>query len=428
MKSKPNINKWKFIDLFSGLGGFHQALATLGMKCVFASEIDNSLRELYYDNYGIRPEGDIRLISETDIPKHDVLCAGFPCQPFSLAGSKKGAKCPVSGKLIDDVIRIAKHHRPKYIFLENVPNVLSVDNGRFWNHIEHSLQTIGYHVDYKIYSPTDFGIPQRRKRIFIVARLNNTQEINWPDIRKYQNKPGKNLLNYISKKKGNINTKIDSKKIKILNTWQSILSHIEEISYKFIIVAEFGATYPIHTLHKLRLKDIKEYKGAFGSNLSGCRTWKDALEVLPHYIKDEERQVPQWLIDSIEYSRRIYLENKQIFDELKLEFIQAPNSWQKLQWQGSRSNIDIWQHLIQFRPSGIRIIKPEIAPSLVAMTSTQIPIIGKTQSYMNERQAATLQGLEKLRKLPGNKTAAIKALGNAVNANIIKTIAKNVLA
>ena len=122
--SSRNSEPMKFIDLFAGLGGFHTGFANSGYECVFACEIEPHLRTLYKENYGIEPHGDITKVNEVEIPEHDVMCAGFPCQPFSLAGKKKGAECPASGRLIDHVIRIAKHHTPKFVVLENVPNVL----------------------------------------------------------------------------------------------------------------------------------------------------------------------------------------------------------------------------------------------------------------------------------------------------------------
>lgn len=162
--------KLKFIDLFAGLGGFHKAFSTLGLECVFACELDSSLRDLYENNYGIRPEGDIRKVNEKNVPSHDILCAGFPCQPFSIAGRQKGAKCPTSGKLIDDVIRIAKYHNPKLIFLENVPNILTIDNGNFWSYLNESFSNIGYILEHRIYSPVDFDIPQKKKKSFYCGK------------------------------------------------------------------------------------------------------------------------------------------------------------------------------------------------------------------------------------------------------------------
>lgn len=108
----------RFIDLFAGLGGFHHGMSNAGgFECVFASELDPELRELYEFNYGLKTWGDIREVREESIPEHDVLCAGFPCQPFSLAGSKKGTECQESGRLIDEILRIAKH-QPKRVLLK----------------------------------------------------------------------------------------------------------------------------------------------------------------------------------------------------------------------------------------------------------------------------------------------------------------------
>ena len=123
----------RFVDLFAGLGGFHIALKSLGHKCVFASELNMALQETYYKNFGIRPEGDIREIKLSNIPPHDILCAGFPCQPFSKAGEQEGFKCPKWGDLFDYVMAVIEYHRPSFILLENVPNLLSHNNGSTWN-------------------------------------------------------------------------------------------------------------------------------------------------------------------------------------------------------------------------------------------------------------------------------------------------------
>ena len=107
----------KFIDLFAGLGGFHIALRSLGHECVFACEIDKDLRETYKKNFEMLPFGDLKILQAKDIPEHDILCAGFPCQPFSKAGDQKGTNCPKWGDLFaDHVIPIIKAHKPKYVF------------------------------------------------------------------------------------------------------------------------------------------------------------------------------------------------------------------------------------------------------------------------------------------------------------------------
>src|SRR3989338_6420059 len=122
----------RFVDLFAGLGGLHVALRNLGHTCVFACEIDEGLRSLYAKNFGLMPEGDVRKIPVEDIPSHDILCAGFPCQPFSKAGDQQGLKCPKWGDLFKYVLKILRHHQPEYLILENVPNLSRHDNGSTW--------------------------------------------------------------------------------------------------------------------------------------------------------------------------------------------------------------------------------------------------------------------------------------------------------
>lgn len=128
----------RFVDLFSGLGGFHLALEQLGHRCVFASELDPSLQGLYLENFGLRPSGDIRKVLIATIPAHEILCAGFPCQPFSKAGEQDGFDCPSWGDLFDRVVAILKHHEPEHLLLENVPNLLKHDGGKTWSRVENA--------------------------------------------------------------------------------------------------------------------------------------------------------------------------------------------------------------------------------------------------------------------------------------------------
>ncbi|MBC7766555.1 DNA cytosine methyltransferase [Arenimonas sp.] len=178
--------KYKFIDLFAGIGGFHLALSQNNMECVFASEIDEAARKTYLANHKIPPHSfndDIRAISPNDIPDHDILCAGFPCQPFSQAGHKRGFDDIADsdrGTLFFSILEILHAKRPKAFILENVRHLLKHDNGRTFNIIHDHLTEAGYSVNYKIIKASEFGRPQLRPRIYIVGFDNNNVDTTKP--------------------------------------------------------------------------------------------------------------------------------------------------------------------------------------------------------------------------------------------------------
>ena len=177
----------RFIDLFAGLGGFHLALSELGHRCVLASEVDEGLRALYRRNFGVDDsivKGDIREIDvERDIPPHDILCAGFPCQPFSKAGDQQGFDCPRWGDLFQFVLDTIRVHRPGYLILENVPNIKKHARGATWEAILRELRQEGwgYEVAERLLSPHEFGIPQVRQRVFIVGSRSGLGRFRWPE-------------------------------------------------------------------------------------------------------------------------------------------------------------------------------------------------------------------------------------------------------
>jgi DNA (cytosine-5)-methyltransferase 1 len=171
-----NKLKYKFIDLFAGIGGFHLALHRNGMQCVFASEIDKEARKTYLANHQINPSQfneDITTISPELIPDHDILCAGFPCQPFSQAGYKKGFKDD-RGNLFNNIRDILEAKRPKAFILENVRHLLKHDSSRTFNIIYEALISLDYYVEYKVIKASEFGRPQLRPRIYIVGFDNKT--------------------------------------------------------------------------------------------------------------------------------------------------------------------------------------------------------------------------------------------------------------
>lgn len=165
---EKRLEGFTFIDLFAGLGGFRLALESLGAKCVYSSEWDNEAQNVYEKNFGVRPEGDITKVDEKDIPAHDILCAGFPCQPFSISGKRRGFN-DSRGTLFFDVARIVKEKKPKVVFMENVKNFATHENGRTLEVVKATMEELGYSFHQKVLNAVDFGIPQKRERIYMVC-------------------------------------------------------------------------------------------------------------------------------------------------------------------------------------------------------------------------------------------------------------------
>lgn len=172
------LSDYTFIDLFAGIGGFRMAFQSLGAKCVYSNEWDKEAQEVYKNNFGDIPEGDITLVDETTIPDHDILCAGFPCQAFSISGKQKGFE-DSRGTLFFDVARIVKEKLPKVVFLENVKNFAQHDNGRTLAVVRATMEELGYSFYAKVLNAADYGIPQKRERIYMVCLR---KDLNTPDF------------------------------------------------------------------------------------------------------------------------------------------------------------------------------------------------------------------------------------------------------
>ncbi|MBP6387126.1 MAG: DNA (cytosine-5-)-methyltransferase [Pseudarcicella sp.] len=185
--SKKIFEKYTYIDLFAGIGGFHLALSSFGAKCVFASEWDKFAAETYEQNFNLKPNGDITKISEHEIPKHDILCGGFPCQAFSISGKQKGFE-DIRGTLFFDIARIVEFHSPKVLFLENVKNLVKHNEGKTLSTITKTLNKLNYTVFTHIFNASNFELPQNRERVYIVAFHNNINSKNF-QFPKPSNKP-----------------------------------------------------------------------------------------------------------------------------------------------------------------------------------------------------------------------------------------------
>lgn len=166
---------FKFIDLFAGIGGIRLAFESVGGKCVFSSEWDNNACITYEANFGEKPYGDITKINASTIPDFDILLAGFPCQPFSIAGKKAGFNHETQGTLFFDIERILKEKKPRAFMLENVKNLTAHDNGNTFKTIISHLEALGYNVYYKVLNALDFGVPQKRERIIMCGFLDNVE-------------------------------------------------------------------------------------------------------------------------------------------------------------------------------------------------------------------------------------------------------------
>lgn len=169
-----SLKGYKFIDLFAGIGGFRLALESFGAKCVYSNEWDRFAQETYQMNFGDTPEGDITQVDETSIPDHDILCAGFPCQPFSISGKQYGFE-DSRGTLFFDVARIVKEKRPKVVFLENVKNFATHDGGKTISVVKNTMLELGYSFQFRVLNPINYGIPQKRERVYMVCFRNDIE-------------------------------------------------------------------------------------------------------------------------------------------------------------------------------------------------------------------------------------------------------------
>ncbi len=414
----------RFIDLFAGLGGFHIGLSKLGHKCVYACEKNETLAALYKENFNIDAYGDIRKINLKDIPRHDILCAGFPCQPFSKAGKQLGLGDEENGEYFSYITRILQHHKPKYLILENVPNISEHDSKKTWKIISERLNKLDYDILPGKLSPHQFGIPQFRERLFIVGARGTLGSFEFPAPLSNQRLDIRTVL----QKKTKFAKKLDNKLIKCLNLWQELLTSIPK-DYQFpsfpVWSMEFGATYPYE--HKppisLSSNELGKYRGIFGKQLKGLKKCEQ-IALLPAYAKSTKK-FPKWKQKFIKQNRNFYTKNKKSLKPFLRDLMELQPTWQKFEWNCLDEPRKIYNHLIQIRTSGIRVKRTNYAPTIV-LSSTQVPIVGWEKRYMTLKELAKLQSLGSI-ALPEEPNVARKAIGNAVNAELVRLIGSNLL-
>lgn len=379
--------KFKFIDLFSGIGGFHQALASFGGECVLASDIDANAIKVYKNNYGIDSNINVRDIKNEDIPDHDVLCAGFPCQAFSKAGKQEGFMDQTRGTLFFEVARILNAKHPRYILLENVRNLVSHDNGHTYEVICDTLKKLGYRIPAEplILSPHQFGVPQVRERVYIPG-IYDPKNSDKPLEIKFDK--------LLDKKDNSIDTILDPTET---NPVYSISEHINDV-----------------------LTAWDEFYHGVDVDIIGFPVWSSYFKT-----KRIDPSYPEWKKDFVRKNQELYLRNKDFIDGWLKKWNNLKDftpTEQKFEWQCGTTIKSIWEGVIQIRPSGVRVKKPDIFQALVALVQT--PIIGKYKRKLSVREAARLQSFPDSFIPDDNMQQAYKQFGNSVNVNVVKEIFK----
>jgi len=386
-------NGFTFVDLFAGIGGFHQAMKKLNGRCVFAAEFSEETAKTYKNNYGIEAFYDVTKIDPNIIPKHDVLCAGFPCQSFSKAGYQKGFY-DARGVLFYDIIRILKNHidrygGPKFLLLENVRHLVGHDKGRTWGAIREELVKIGYNVieTPAVVSPHYFGIPQLRDRAIIVA-----------------------VKNSIYSKKIELSI---PKRTKNTCNMDSILASSNDHEYN-------QNEFKISKYEEKVLDAWDQFIKGINRKILGFPIWSDDF-----FREREISGFPVWKQNIIQKNRQLYAENKEFIDEWYLSnnnLITFKKTHRKFEWQVNDNIKSVYDGIIQFRTSGIRVKQPTEFPALVAMV--HVPIVGKYKRYLTPREVANLQSFPLDFKIDDNIRLAYKQFGNAVNVDVIYNVFK----
>lgn len=371
---------FKFVDLFCGIGGFHVALKRLGGECVFASDIDEKCQDVYAANFGMRPIGDITRVSAEDVPAHDVLCGGFPCQGFSNAGHRLGL-LDYRGTLFYEIARIVERHRPRILLLENVKHILTIQDGEVLRTILETFRNLGYAMKTVTMSPDEFGIPQNRERVYFMGVLGLEGDLSAPPA------PVNAPVEILQRDVQGFDVKDDVKRA--FDAWTEALP----------VIREAGVKHPV-------------------------------LVDLFYNDEDDLTQYPAWERKYIEQNRALYALNPEFWNEWvarHCDILEKRAVYRKLEWQvGEIVDGDtMWNHFIQLRQSGMRVKKATFFPTLVAMVQT--PIYGPEKRFLTPRECARLQSFPDEHILHAKNPTAYKQLGNSVNVNVVEHIMRHLL-
>jgi len=403
----------KFIDLFAGIGGFHAAGEAFGWECVFANEIDPAAAEIYELNWNKEALGNIHDFTRENrkkpIPPHDVLFAGFPCQPFSKSGKQLGM-AEDRGSLFHDIAFILKKHKPSLVVLENVRNIAGPRHRHEWEFIIATLRELGYRVSSKpfVVSPHRIpphygGTPQARERVFIVGTLlpnkrhhlrNSDESLTFPTDFDGWDPNSWNIFKDLPLENSNENFmkyRLSSEEIEVLNAWDWLVQEM--------LVARDGVRLP------------------------GFPLWSDLWGLKPIYRR--EKSAPDWKKEFEEKNSQFYREHKELINAWFKKFPvirESVPSKRKFEWQAQDMQ-SIWDGLIHFRPSGIRVKRPTYVPALVAITQTTI--IGPYKRRISPLEAALLQGMPQEFTFGSQAdVSSYKQLGNGVSVGAVYQVVR----
>ncbi len=431
---KPS--KFKFIDLFAGIGGFHQAMTYHGGECVFTSEIDEKCQEQYKRQFKKDVHGDINL-HINDIPEFDVLCGGFPCQTFSKAGNQEGFDDELKGQLFFKIVEILQlHPECKFIILENVRNL--ADQERFWNTIQSELKALDFYIteDAFIKSPTDFGFPQNRDRVYILGIKKSLRD---------DSKMGDCIT------ESNLNLKQYEKKCKIGDAFSILNSDIDNINNYIIPEKELNVLDAWENFRENIIPDKQIgtpiWLDYFGIGIAEDQNDKFYLDMQyeKQYVKAKKKHkndeklkllidergyiiedTPAWKRNFIKKNREFYLQHNEQIDAWYAVYhaVLTTKGYRKFEWNCGPKYTSFKNCIIQFRQSGLRIKKSDFFPSLVAIVNTPIiwDEVNNVYRRLTVREAANLQNFTQKYNFICDEKASYKQLGNSVNVRVIKII------
>lgn len=409
-----------FVDLFAGVGGFHAALAAYGGRCEYAVEVDKAAAEVYRRNWGYDPLGDVtKDVNEKvmNVGKHDVLAAGFPCQPFSKSGAQRGMD-EARGTLFWNIAKIIEERKPKVVLLENVRNIAGPRHLHEWQVILETLREFDYRVaeDPAIFSPHLLppergGRPQVRERVFITA-THNPKGIGAGLPVDPVALPGQAIDGWEPKKEWHLGELLDdSHNISGCELTESERLWID--SWNLWVETWFEKTHgrrpPGHPIWADSWRDFDDVVERFKMVPSA----RDLMK--------QDSTLPEWKAGHLAKNYALYSEHRAWIDEWAgdcgLYTETFPASRRKLEWQ-AQDQARLWDCVMHLRPSGIRAKAPNYLPALVAITQTSI--IGPRKRRLSPRETARLQGLPDTFDFGDQRpSATYKQMGNGVNVGVV---------